>query len=199
MAGGDMADLMAHHAREFRLAVHVGEDAAGEIDEAARDREGIHDRVVDDLEIPGEFRALGDARHREADVRDIALQRFVLVEPHAGRDLGGILLAHRDFLGFADQHELALSGHRVRRAPRELDRAQGRGGDGFHGRRDPIDRGSNRAQSWKTSGASEGHQANQANHTNEASRGHRPRRPNVYPSGRPCREYPIDRRASAAR
>ena len=53
------------------------------------------------------------ARELLADVVDVALQRRIVVDAHLPADLGVLLLADRQFLGFAEQRHLLLAGHRV--------------------------------------------------------------------------------------
>ena len=56
MARGDVTRLVPQHGSQLRLRVQMAEDAAGDEDRAARERERVHARVVDDLVRPGQVR-----------------------------------------------------------------------------------------------------------------------------------------------
>ena len=125
VARGDVADLVPEHARELRLVAHVGEDAAGDVDEAARQRERVHHVVVDDAEGPRQVGPLRLGGEPAADRRHVLLDLAVVVEAELLRDLRVGLLPHRDLLLLAHQGELALAGGRVDAAAGD----EGGGGD----------------------------------------------------------------------
>ena len=71
MPRGDVADLVAEHAGQLRFVVEKRQDAARDVDEAARQRERVDCRLIDDGELPGQVRPLGELRELEADVADV--------------------------------------------------------------------------------------------------------------------------------
>src|SRR3546814_5602371 len=58
-----MADLVAQHAGHLSLVLGKGEQAAGDVDVAARQREGIHHRGVENGEGEIQVRALRSEEH----------------------------------------------------------------------------------------------------------------------------------------
>ena len=61
MTRGDVADLVAEHAGQLRLVVQIRQDAARDVDVAARQREGVDRGAVDNGERP---RQVGPVRQR---------------------------------------------------------------------------------------------------------------------------------------
>ena len=110
---GDVADLVADHARELRLVRHVGHQAAGHVDVPAGERERVHRRVVDDVELPGQRGPLGLRGHLLADLRDVALHVRVGDEGVGLLDLGGGLLPELDLLLLRDERDLPVPRDRV--------------------------------------------------------------------------------------
>ena len=109
VARGHVADLVAHDAGQVGLVLHVGQDAPGDVDITARQREGIDLRAVEHGEMPLE---LGPVRLRGelvAQRGDVGLQprviddRVLLEHALVGLAAGGHLLlqAHRAALGAA--------------------------------------------------------------------------------------------------
>ena len=113
-------------AGQLGLRAQVGHDAAGDVDEAAGQRKGVDDRIVDHLEGPGQVRPLRLCRELLAESRYIALRRLVGVQAERRRDLLIGLAAHLDLLRLADQRQLALAGRRVHRAADDQRRDHGR-------------------------------------------------------------------------
>ena len=123
-----MSDLMTEYGRQFALGVHVGEDAAGDIDIAAGESESIHLRVVDDPEGPGKARPLRNRRKRTRHRLHVRLNFRVLKVAVEAVELliGGF--PHGCLLPFAHQHELALSSSGVGGAGHEdAERNEGHG------------------------------------------------------------------------
>jgi hypothetical protein len=136
--GGDVPDLVAEHAGELRLGVHVGEDAAGDVDVAPRDGEGIHHRRVEDAEMPGERRQMGDLAQPLAHAVHVALHFLVRIEAVLG-DHGGIGLGtHLQLFPFRDQRDLFPARHGIGGAPADRLNGEEEGG------KDP-DRGHSRS------------------------------------------------------
>jgi hypothetical protein len=110
---GHVSHLVAHHHGELGLGVEVGEDAPGHVDEASGEGEGVHRRIVDEAEGPGQlgpFCALGDG---VAELSDIVLQSGVVVDTERRHRVLILLLAKGNLLPFAHEHELLLPGGRV--------------------------------------------------------------------------------------
>jgi hypothetical protein len=110
VAGGDVTNLVTQDRRQLGLRVEVGENAAGDVDEASRQREGVHHGIVDHREGPrqvGSFRVRGQL---PAHLLHVGLQLGVVVQADGlGHVLAG-LPAHGDLLLLADQAQLALAG-----------------------------------------------------------------------------------------
>ena len=123
-----MSDFMAHDGSQLGLGVEMGEDAAGHVDEAAWNGKSVDRFVIDDLELPGEFRSLGHGRHSVADILDVLLECLIGVEAELGGDAFVVLHAHSNFLLLADKRKLPSPGRRVECARRGDDqRADGEG------------------------------------------------------------------------
>ena len=103
VAGGDVANLMAEHAGQFRLVVEVRQQAARDVDVAAGQRESVHRRDVDHREAPGQVGAFRGLRQAHADTLHVLLQPAVRVEAHLGPDLRVRLLAQLDLLSLTHQ------------------------------------------------------------------------------------------------
>ena len=96
----DVADFVAEHRDQLRLGIHVRQDAARDEHRSAGQRERVHDRVIDDVELPRDVRALRDPGDREPEAGDVALHGAV---GHKADRCDGLLrafLAHRDLVGF---------------------------------------------------------------------------------------------------
>ena len=96
MLRGDVADLVAEHCGELRFILHVGQDAARNVDIAALGCERVDVVGVDNREMPFEFGAIADLRDFLTDALHVFLQLEVIMHTHALDDLG----VHR--LRFAD-------------------------------------------------------------------------------------------------
>ncbi len=113
VARGDVADLMAHDPGELGLGVEVRQDAARDVDVAARHREGIDRRVVDHGEMPvqiGQLRDLGELHPHRGHV---LLDRRVVVGPVLREHRFVALAAHPLFGAGGDEVELAPPAHRI--------------------------------------------------------------------------------------
>ena len=109
----DVPDLVPEHGGHLRLAIEVGHDTPGQIHGPAGESEGVDDRVVHDLEGPGQLRTLGHRRQSLSHGVDVRLQIGVVVQAHAGIDFGHGLLSHLDFLALAHEREHASARRRV--------------------------------------------------------------------------------------
>jgi hypothetical protein len=90
--GGDVADLVAEREGELRLIVHQRHQLAGDVDVAARRREGVLDRGIEDRESIGsgiDPRIDGDPA---ADAVDIGCSRTGFGSPEFLDELGMLLL-----------------------------------------------------------------------------------------------------------
>ena len=110
VAGRHVADLVPDHRRELGLGIEMGQDAARHVDEAAGQGERVHRRVVDHAEGPGEARPLAFRGQALPEARHVRLQSVVGVEAERRGDFLVRLLAHRDLLRLAHQHDLLLPG-----------------------------------------------------------------------------------------
>ncbi len=95
----DVADLVAQHGRELRLVLHVGQDAARDVDVAALGRKGVDVVGVDDREMPFEVGASADLGEFLADPLHVFLQLQVVVHAHRLDDLGVHRLRLLDLAG----------------------------------------------------------------------------------------------------
>ncbi len=113
VTGVDVADLVAEDRGQLRFRAHHGQDAAGDVDRASRDGEGVDDRAVEHGEAPGQAgpRALGG--QGRAQLADVGLKGRVVVNAVGGGDLRVRLLAELDLLAFGVEHELLLAGDGV--------------------------------------------------------------------------------------
>ena len=117
--GGDVPDLVPQHGGQLGLAVHVGEEAAGHVDESAGQREGVDRGVVHHVEFPGEIGPLRLRGHALADAGDVGLELGIVHEADALPHFLGRLLAHLNLLALGDQGDLVLPGDRVAGAARD--------------------------------------------------------------------------------
>ena len=74
MAGGDVANLMAHHAGQFSLTLQIGHDAARHIHITAWQREGIDLGAVQQGEVPLQLVAVRQLGQALTQVVDVSLQ-----------------------------------------------------------------------------------------------------------------------------
>ena len=108
-----MADLVADHAGEVGLAVHVGHQPARHVDVAAGQGEGVDLRAVDDGEVPVELRPVRVARQALADLVDVGLQPGVLDLAVLRQHLLVLLAAGRDLAALVHHRALDLARHRI--------------------------------------------------------------------------------------
>jgi hypothetical protein len=102
VAGGDVADLVADHPGQVGLAFHVGHQAAGDVDIAAGQREGVDLRAVEHREMPFQVlavRLLGQA-----------LAQLVHISLQPGIRIGAVFLQHL-FVGLPALGDLAALVH----------------------------------------------------------------------------------------
>src|SRR5665213_2641345 len=98
MALHHMANLVSHHARELVHLVRALDDAPVHVDEATRQREGVHDIRVHDKKVPVQITAVGELRDRIAEHVDVLLDGGVGDDWQIGVHLRRILLPHPHFL-----------------------------------------------------------------------------------------------------
>ena len=103
MTRSDVANLVAEHGDQLGLGVQVGEDAAGDVDVAARQGEGVHVLAVENREGVLEFGTVADGRDTLADVVHVSLQGLVLVTAVLLQDLRVHLPPDLDLFGLAHQ------------------------------------------------------------------------------------------------
>jgi hypothetical protein len=107
------------HARQLRLALQMREQAARHIDVAARQRERVDDRVIEDREAPRQTGLVRGARHATADRVHVRRERGVIVGTVLGERGGVAFTSERGLLRGRDQHELALVRDGIGGAARE--------------------------------------------------------------------------------
>ena len=122
VALGGVGDLVANHAGEFVLAIDQGQQPAGDVDIAAREREGVGSRLVDDMKgvIKGPGR--GEGEHPFSDDLDIGLEFRVIDDSHLGRHPLGGLGAHIGIIEIRGEQNV-LGGVRLSAPTRAADRA----------------------------------------------------------------------------
>ena len=79
MARGDVADLVTQHGGQLGLGVQIGEDAAGDIDIPAGQREGVDLRGIHHQKLVLQTGAVTGLGQALADVVDIALQDGIVI------------------------------------------------------------------------------------------------------------------------
>src|SRR6185295_16282484 len=125
--GRAVADLVGERASELVEAVRLGDQAGVDVDEAARQVEGVDGAVVDDEEVPppvAQRRLRGDPAPHGVQVVE---RRAVVDEPHLALHLGVHLLARGPLLVGRDEVDPALADARAGAAREEYQ-------DGHHGR-----------------------------------------------------------------
>ena len=122
-----MADLVAHHAGQIGLAVQIGHDAAGHVDVATRQCEGIDLRAVEHGEVPLEAAAVRLPGQPLTQRVDVGQQLRVRVGAVLGQHLLVRLLAFGDLVALAHHRELARAADRIddRRAGGQRQRQAG--------------------------------------------------------------------------
>ena len=101
MARGDMADFVSEHSGQFGLAVHQRHQLAGGVDIAARHREGIVHRRIEQADGKARARVAEARLHRDilAHLLDIGRLGPAHRAPEFGKELRVILRPHLRFLG----------------------------------------------------------------------------------------------------
>jgi hypothetical protein len=99
-----MPQLMPHHRGEFGLGIEIGHDAAGDVNVAPRQSEGVHLRAVNHRELVVEIRPVAGTSQSLANAIHIGLQgrcvifavllTHLLIRLAAGVDF--VLLGHED-------------------------------------------------------------------------------------------------------
>ena len=119
VARGHVADLVAEHGGEFGLVLDVGHDAAGDVDIAARQREGIDLVAVEHRESVLKVRAVALLRQPFADALHVGLQLGVVVDAVLLANFRVVLATERNLLGLGHEHEVGCATHRVGDAARQ--------------------------------------------------------------------------------
>ena len=83
----DVPDLVAEHRGELGLAIEVDHDAAGDVDVAARQREGARLLAVETVNVQMSSGRVTLGREALADLVDIGLKSLVAVPPVLLEDL----------------------------------------------------------------------------------------------------------------
>ncbi len=90
-----MPDLVAEHAGELGLRVQIGQDPARDVDIAAREREGVDDRIIEHREVPLDIGEMGHGRQPPADGIHVGRNGRILIDPILGHDRLMALPSHR--------------------------------------------------------------------------------------------------------
>jgi hypothetical protein len=98
----DVSHLVSEHARELVLAVREHQEPAGDVDPAARQREGIRPGIVRHAGLPGDVRTAGCLAQPVTDGLDVFDEARVAHETHGALDLVGFGTA--DLALFARRH-----------------------------------------------------------------------------------------------
>ncbi len=112
----DVSDFVTEHACQLRLVAEKWQDPARDVDETARQREGIDRRLVDDREGPGQVRPVGGPNELTPDSGHVALEGRVVVDAHLLPHLGVVLPPHLNLFLFGHENQLAAPGGRIGRA-----------------------------------------------------------------------------------
>ena len=110
---GDVADLVAHDARQVGFAFHVGHDAARDVHIAAGQREGVDVRRVEHREVPVELRAVRGLRQPLAEFVDVGLHLRIVVFAELSEDLRMRFRPFGDFAFLVHDRALVLAGDGV--------------------------------------------------------------------------------------
>ncbi len=131
---GDVADLVAEHAGQLGLGIEVGQDAAGNVDVAAGQRERVDLGRIEHRETVIQLGTMALPRQLLAQSIDVFLQRGVVVDAVLLEDGGVEATALLDFFTFGYEREILFPRHRVGRASVDRAEQQEQGDDGFvHG------------------------------------------------------------------
>ncbi len=133
MARRHVTDFVSEDPDQLRFVVQIREDAARDVDEPARQREGVDRRRIDNREAPRKIRPLGALREPHPELLHVSLQLVVLVQAHLLAHLRIELAAEADLLLLAHEGDLALAGHRIGGARRQQNRGD-KGEEESHGR-----------------------------------------------------------------
>src|SRR6185295_11340720 len=98
MAAHDMPDLVPKRAGELVQPFGLFDEAAVDVNEAARKRERVDFIRVDDVEMPREVRPARLRGDRLAELLDIPGDLWIVEQRKLCVDFGGVVLADRDFL-----------------------------------------------------------------------------------------------------
>ena len=133
VARGDVPALVPHHTRELRFGHQRAEDASRDVDRTAGQRERVHRRVLDHVELPGQVLAVRVLRERLPHLADVRRELRVLVQAYALLDVLRGLLAHVDLLRFGDEVQLQVAGRGVAHAGGERGACHRGAEDAEHG------------------------------------------------------------------
>ncbi len=132
---GDMTDFVTHDPGKIGFAIHVGHQAARDIDISARQRERIDLRTVEHREMPFKVPAVGLRGKSLTQFVHIILQRLAGISTEFGQDLLMRLLAFGDLARFVHHRALGFARDRIgdrRTADQQYE--QSRGYQVFHRR-----------------------------------------------------------------
>ncbi len=111
VAGRNMTDLVGHHTSDLGFVLGQRHQPAGDVDIAARQREGVDHITVQKRERKVEIRQFRHRLQSIADLIDISLQAsFVIGPAELLQNFRMLILANRFFLLRAHRRELALPG-----------------------------------------------------------------------------------------
>ena len=113
MACRDVADLVADHAGQVGLTLHVRHDAARHVHIPARQRKGVDLRAVEHGEVPLQLAAMRQAGQALAQCVDIRLHRRVVDHRVFLQDFPVLLDSQRHLGGLAQHTAFLLPGDRI--------------------------------------------------------------------------------------
>ena len=111
-----VADLMAEDRYQLGFRIEMGQDAAVDVDVAARQGHGIDYRIVEHGKRPVQIGPFGGGRDPFPEFLDVGLPLGIIVGTEGGEHLRMGLRPHLDLLGLRHQRELPLTGGRIHRA-----------------------------------------------------------------------------------
>jgi hypothetical protein len=117
VAGGDVAHLVAQHARKLRFGVEVSENAARDVDVPPRHGEGVHGRVVEQSEVPVELRDVRCRSHLPPNAVHVGREPGVVVSAVLPQDGLVALTADLQLLLLGHQRQFALARDRIEGTP----------------------------------------------------------------------------------
>ena len=104
MTGDDVAYFMGHHPSEFGFRISQRNQSSGDVYVAARKRERVNIRRIEDRKREGRLGAFGIGRQAAADLSDVGPDFGIIVHAAIADDDFGVLLSTNPRL-FRFRHE----------------------------------------------------------------------------------------------